>query len=316
MPSVPGLRSPYVKVGRLVFFGRMLDKIRLHAAGRLPPEYVSNLGNGSPFFADGRCCRFLQISYADVSAQAVANPDDLAVLAWAESVGVRPTDEECEVWNGYMMKLGWRDRLAPVLQRRIAQHGLTGRGGETMFDLMDLDEGRDPIAHRAWELRDPMIVVLMGVAGSGKTTIGTRLAADLGWSFRDADEFHPPENIARMSAGIPLTDADRAPWLAAIRAYAESQLARGESAVLTCSALREAYRHQLIGEDSRIRLVHLAGDYQLILARLNQRTEHFMKPEMLQSQFATLETPTSALTIDVAQPPDVIVREIRQAFSL
>jgi gluconokinase len=185
-----------------------------------------------------------------------------------------------------------------------------------MFDYLDFDEGRDSVSQRAWEHRDPKVVVLMGVAGSGKTTVGLKLAATLGWSFRDADDFHPPENVAIMSSGQPLTDRERAPWLAAIRAHIDGSLARGESAVVTCSALKENYRQSIVGDPAKVKLVHLAGDYQLILGRMVGRQGHFMKPEMLQSQFATLEPPQNALQVDIAQSPDAIVGQIRRAFAL
>lgn len=156
----------------------------------------------------------------------------------------------------------------------------------------------------------------MGVAGSGKTTIGHQLATALGWEFRDADEFHPPANIAKMSAGQPLDDRDRTPWLAAIRAHIDQKLAHGENAVVTCSALKESYRQALVADPARVKLVHLAGDAALLNARLNLRPGHFMKPAMLQSQLATLEPPKDALTVDIAQPPDAIVARIRRAFIL
>lgn len=161
-----------------------------------------------------------------------------------------------------------------------------------------------------------MILLLMGVAGSGKTTIGLQLASSLGWSFRDADDFHPAANVAKMSAGLPLTDADRAPWLAAIRTHMEACLARGENTVVTCSALKERYRTQLVTDPARVKLVFLNGDFDLILDRLNQRKDHFMKPEMLRSQFEALEAPQDALRLDVAETPDALVGKIRQAFTL
>jgi gluconokinase len=161
-----------------------------------------------------------------------------------------------------------------------------------------------------------MVILIMGVAGSGKTTVGRALASSLGWSFRDADEFHPPANIAKMSAGQPLTDTDRAPWLAAIRAHLDQKLARGENAVVTCSALKESYRAQLVTDPTRVKLVHLGGDPALLAARIASRTDHFMKPEMLASQLAALETPRDALHIDIAAAPEKIVAEIRQALSL
>jgi gluconokinase len=156
----------------------------------------------------------------------------------------------------------------------------------------------------------------MGVAGSGKTTIGQQLARALGWSFRDADEFHPPANVAKMSAGIALNDRDREPWLAAIRAYIDDRLARGENAVVTCSALKERYRSTLDADATRVKFVHLAGDFDLIMGRLRDREGHFMRPELLRSQFETLEPPRGVLTVDVAKTPDAIVAEIRRALSL
>lgn len=149
MPHVPGLRSPYVKVARLVYFGRMLDKIRLHAAGRLPAaDYAPNLGKGF----DGRCCAFLRVAYDDLKAHVLASAaDDTAALAWAEQRGGARTDEECEVWNGFMMKRGWRDAGAEVLAKRIKESALEAKPVTTMFDYLDFDEGRDPVATRAWE---------------------------------------------------------------------------------------------------------------------------------------------------------------------
>lgn len=161
-----------------------------------------------------------------------------------------------------------------------------------------------------------MVIVLMGVAGSGKTTVGEKLAADLGWAFRDADSFHPPENVAKMSAGTPLTDADRAPWLAAIRAYIDDCLARGAGAVVTCSALKERYREVLMADPAQVKLVQLTGSPELLAERIGGRKGHFMKPGMLQSQLATLEPPRHALVVDVAPPPGEIAAEIRRALHL
>jgi len=313
MPLVPGLRTPYARVGRLVYFGRMLDKIRLHAAGRLPAaDYAENLGRGF----DLRCCNFLRVPYAELQARTLAGDlDDLGLLHWAEQRGGGRTDEECEVWNGFMMKRCWRDVGASVLARRIAESRLEDRPVTTMFDYLDFDEGRDPVVNRSWELRDPVVVLLMGVSGSGKSTVGEKLAAELTWEFRDADDFHPPANVAKMSAGQPLDDADRAPWLAAIRAHIATRLARGENAVVTCSALRQAYRDAAIPDTRRVLLVHLSGDYPLILERMQQR-QHFMKPAMLQSQFETLEPPADALTLDISRPPEELVAAIRRALGL
>jgi gluconokinase len=161
-----------------------------------------------------------------------------------------------------------------------------------------------------------MVILLMGVAGSGKTTVGRALAAALGWSFRDADEFHPPANVAKMAAGQPLTDADRAPWLAAIRGHVDACLARSENAVVTCSALKAAYRTVLVADPVRVKLVHLTGDPGLIAERMAARRDHFMPSAMLASQLAALEPPRDALTVDIAGSPDQIVAQIRRALSL
>lgn len=148
MPVVPGLRSPYLKVGRLVFFGRMLDKIRLHAAGRLPPEdYAANLGKGF----DGRCCGFLRVNYDELKARAMAGGTDEEILAWCHEKGGLRTDDECEIWNGFMMKRGWRDEAAGILAKRIKESALESAPIMTMFDYLDFDEGRDPVSIRAWE---------------------------------------------------------------------------------------------------------------------------------------------------------------------
>lgn len=161
-----------------------------------------------------------------------------------------------------------------------------------------------------------MVIVLMGVAGSGKTTVGQKLAAALGWSFRDADEFHPAANVAKMSAGTPLTDEDRAPWLAAIRTYIDASLEHREGAVVTCSALKERYRAVLVGDPAQVKLVHLTGSPALLAERIGGRKGHFMKPEMLRSQLDALETPANALAVDIAPPPEDIVATIRRALSL
>jgi hypothetical protein len=150
MPSVPGLRSPYVKVGRLVFFGRMLDKIRLQAAGRLPAEYQANLGDARPIVFDARCCRFLGLRHADITARTLQGGTDEEILAWCEAQGTPRADDECFAWNHFMTKIGWRDSRSAVLQQRVREYGLTGKPVETFFDLIDYDEGRDPVATQAW----------------------------------------------------------------------------------------------------------------------------------------------------------------------
>ncbi len=149
MPLVPGLRSPYAKVGRIVYFGRMLDKIRLNAAGRLPlADYGANLGKGF----DRRCCLFLRISYEDLKAQVLrGDMSDEQLLAWAEQRGGRRDDEECEIWNGFMVKRGWCDSGISNLKQRIQESGFEAKNILTMFDYIDYDEGRDPVAVRSWE---------------------------------------------------------------------------------------------------------------------------------------------------------------------
>jgi gluconokinase len=148
MPSVPGLRSPYSKVGPLVYFGRVLDKIRLHAAGKLPADYIANLGKA----LDGRCMAFLGVDYEDLKARTLAaDLTDEQILAWCHARGGPRTEEQFEVWNGFMMKRGWRDAGAGILAKRIAESKLEGKPITTMFDYLDFDEDRDPIAVRAWE---------------------------------------------------------------------------------------------------------------------------------------------------------------------
>ena len=158
-----------------------------------------------------------------------------------------------------------------------------------------------------------MIVIVMGVAGSGKSTIGQQLADRLGWPFNDGDDFHPPVNVEKMRAGIPLTDEDRSGWLSALANLITEQLRQNQSAVIACSALRQNYRDKLHVDDN-VRFVYLRGSYNLIEARLRQRTGHYMPPDLLVSQFATLEEPQDALTFDVSQPPEQIVAEIVSRF--
>jgi gluconokinase len=143
-----------------------------------------------------------------------------------------------------------------------------------------------------------MIIALMGVSGSGKTTVGEALAQALGWPFLDADQFHPPANVDKMRANHPLTDADRTPWLARIADELQAILARGESAVLACSALRQAYRDR-IARAGDVRFVYLAGDFATIDQRLAARHHRYMPSTLLASQFETLEEPRDALRVDI-----------------
>jgi gluconokinase len=158
----------------------------------------------------------------------------------------------------------------------------------------------------------------MGPAGSGKTTVGELLAAQLSWEFADGDDFHPPANIEKMSHGIPLTDEDRLPWLQSIREAMQQWLAQGKGAVVACSALKRSYR-DLLGVDSNardIKLVYLKGTYGLLLERLHSRKGHYMKEQMLASQLADLEEPTDALAVDIAKSPEEIVSEVRKRLGL
>lgn len=150
----------------------------------------------------------------------------------------------------------------------------------------------------------------MGVSGSGKSTIGRRLADALHAAFVDADWFHSHVNVEKMRAGTPLSEQDREPWLLALRAAIDRWIAEEERVVLACSALTAASRRILIPESPSIALVYLKGSFQLMQARLAQRQDHFMPPELLASQFDTLEEPADALTVDAASPPETITDRI------
>ena len=159
------------------------------------------------------------------------------------------------------------------------------------------------------------LVLVMGVSGAGKSTIGTLLAARLGVPFADADDFHPAANVAKMRAGQPLVDADRWPWLEAIGAWMDAQSTGG---VITCSALKRVYRDRLRAARPRVRLLHLAGDAALIGARQAARPDHFMPPSLMASQFATLEAPgpeEGAIILSVAPPPEAIVAAALEALA-
>lgn len=151
----------------------------------------------------------------------------------------------------------------------------------------------------------------MGVAGSGKTTVGRALAVELGWEYFEADDFHPPANVAKMSRGEPLNDADRAPWLAAIRAKIDERLVAGGTGVFTCSALKAAYRQILMDGAAGVALVYLQGDPAVIAQRVGQREGHYMRADLVRSQFEALEPPANALTIEVGPPSGQLVALIR-----
>ena len=160
-----------------------------------------------------------------------------------------------------------------------------------------------------------MIIVLMGVTGSGKTTVGRALADSLGWKYFDADKFHSSANVAKMTEGVPLNDEDRKPWLKSLQELIRNESAAGESAVLACSALRQSYR-DMLQIDEQVRFVYLRGNYDLIKERLHTRTGHYMNPALLDSQFEILEEPSGILEIDVRLSPDSIVKVIREYFGI
>jgi gluconokinase len=165
----------------------------------------------------------------------------------------------------------------------------------------------------------PVVLVVMGVSGCGKSTVGGLLAGRLHWRFEDGDHLHPASNIAKMSQGIALTDADRRPWLDAVAAVIRQWLAAGDSGVVTCSALKRAYREVIVGGSPQVRLVYLQGSRELIVRRMTARHGHFMPVSLLDSQFATLEEPTPderPIVVSVEQRPEQIVREIESALGL
>lgn len=161
-----------------------------------------------------------------------------------------------------------------------------------------------------------MVIVVMGVSGSGKTTVGKLLAERLGWQFRDGDDFHPPANVAKMRSGTPLTDEDRRPWLLAIQTFMRQFRADGQSAVVACSALKESYRDLLLRTEPWVRFVHLHGSRDLIAQRMQARAGHFMPPALLDSQLATLEPPMDCLSVDISAEPAELVAGIQEQLGL
>ena len=160
-----------------------------------------------------------------------------------------------------------------------------------------------------------MIVIMMGVTGSGKTTVGSLLAKELGWEFADADDFHSASNKEKMSRGIPLDDADREPWLEALRAALLQWSAERRNVVLACSALKKIYRDRL-KISSEVKFVYLKGSYEVIYQRLLSRHGHFATEEILKSQFEALEEPEDAIVVEVGGTPEEIVSDIRDRLRL
>lgn len=159
----------------------------------------------------------------------------------------------------------------------------------------------------------PTVAVVMGVAGAGKTTVGERLAERLNWEFIEGDRLHPRENLAKMQSGQPLTDTDRAPWLAEIAGAIDAWRARNACGVITCSALKRDYRRRIVGGRAGVRLIYLVGWHELIAARLAARSGHFMPVSLLDSQLAALEPPGSdenPIVVVVDQPVEWIVDEV------
>ena len=159
-----------------------------------------------------------------------------------------------------------------------------------------------------------MVIIIMGVSGSGKTTIGRALAETLHWGFSDADDFHSPANVEKMKKGIPLTDEDRAPWLHSIRAAIEQWKRDEPGHVLACSALKASYREILGLNDPEVKFVYLQGGFDLICQRLRERKSHFFNPALLRSQFDVLENPKDAVVVDVSKEPQEIISAILMAI--
>ena len=160
-----------------------------------------------------------------------------------------------------------------------------------------------------------MIVLLMGVTGAGKTTVGSLLAQQMGWVFADADSFHPAANVEKMRHAIPLTDADRVPWLEAIHQQMVHWKAANTNGVITCSALKQSYREQLL-RGLAVKLVYLKGSYALIAGRVSHRVGHFAPAQLVASQFQDLEEPEDVLVVEVDQSPEEIVAEIRRRLAI
>lgn len=163
----------------------------------------------------------------------------------------------------------------------------------------------------------PRFLIIMGVAGCGKSAVAEGLAARLGWPFQDGDSFHPAANVAKMASGQPLNDEDRWPWLGIIAAWIDAQRQQGKSAIVTCSSLKKSYRAALLDGHADVTFVYLKGSLELLTARINARKGHFMPPALLQSQLATLEEPSGdepAITVSIDAAPEKIIADILSAL--
>jgi gluconokinase len=161
-----------------------------------------------------------------------------------------------------------------------------------------------------------MVVIVMGVTAAGKTTVGRALAGALGWEFHDGDELHSEMAKRKMHLGIALDDADRAPWLSALRKLILGMVSEERNGVVACSALKQSYRDELVVDQNLVKVVYLKGSKELIGARLRDRTGHFMNPELLRSQFETLEEPCDAIVVDISMAPEAIVSAIRSGLGV
>ena len=162
----------------------------------------------------------------------------------------------------------------------------------------------------------PTVIILMGVSSSGKSTIGSALAKRLGWHFFDGDEFHSEGNVQKMAQGEPLTDEDREPWLSDLHDVISEQIALDKPAIIACSALKQDYRDQLLEGNENAQIVYLRGNFDMIYQRIKNRHKHYMKAEMLQSQFEDLEEPTNALVVNIDQSVESIINQIIIELSL